>query len=361
MAAIGVAETLRRLAAEPRPAGGEAESRARAYCAERLRDAGFTVTEQPFEYSAVPGRYATSAAGLLSMASLAVAGYFGTRGQDRSAALALGAGAVLIAVGGLWMARHGVLDLPIGRARAMNLVAERGTPKLWLVAHLDSKSQPIPVLARAAGIVLSAVIWLVAVVLAAAQLVGAPLTSAWPWVTIAGVLAGAPVAASIVGRASAGALDNASGVTAMLAAVSSIPRDRPLGVLLTSAEELGLAGARAWSRGRPHSVAINCDGIDDVGRVVCMYSGRRPERLTAALRRGARRAGVRLEVRRLLPGVLVDGVALADAGWEVATLSRGRLGTLSRVHRPADALDRLSGTGIPDVARVVAECVGELA
>ena len=361
MVVSGVAETLRRLAVEPRPAGGEAEARARVYCAERLRDAGFRVTEQPFVYSAFPGRYATSAAGLLSMGSLAIAGHFGARGDGRSAALALGAGAVLIAAGGLWMARRGVLDLSLGRARAVNLVAERGAPKLWLVAHLDSKSQPIPMLVRAAGIVLSALIWLVAVVLAAGQIVGGPLATAWLWVTIAGVVAGVPVAASIVSHSSAGAVDNASGVTAMLTAVTDMPGDRPLGVVLTSAEELGLAGARAWARGRARGVAINCDGIDDVGGVVCMYSGRRPERLTAAVRRAARRAGVALQVRRLVPGILVDGVALADAGWEVVTLSRGSLRTLSRVHRPTDSLERVTGAGIPDVARIVVECTGELA
>jgi acetylornithine deacetylase/succinyl-diaminopimelate desuccinylase-like protein len=361
MPAHGVAETLRRLAAEPRPAGGEAEARARAYCAERLRGAGFTVTEQPFEYSQFPGRYATSAFGLLSIASLAVAGHFGAQGQPRSAALALGAGAVLLAAGGLWMARRGVLHFPLARAEAVNLVAERGAPKLWLVAHLDSKSQPVPMVVRAAGLVLSAVIWLAAVALAAAQLVGAPLSSAWMWVTLAGVVAGAPVVASIVGQSSAGAVDNASGVTALLAVAGGLSRDRPLGVLVTSAEELGLAGARVWSRGRPRGVAINCDGVDDDGRVVCMYSGRRPERLIAALRRAARRAGVPLQARRLIPGILVDGVALADAGWEVATLSRGNLRTLSRIHRPSDTLDRVTGAGIPDVAKVLLECAGELA
>jgi hypothetical protein len=295
------------------------------------------------------------------MLSLAVAGYFGAHGHPRSAALALGVGAVLLATGGLWMARRGVLHFPLGRARAVNLVGERGAPRLWLIAHLDSKSQPVPMVVRAAGIVLTAVIWLGAVALAAAQLVGAPLSDAWLWVTVAGIVAGAPVAASVVGRSSAGAVDNASGVTAMLAAASALSRERSLGVVLTSAEELGLAGARVWTRDRPRGVAINCDGVDDDGRVVCMYSGRRPERLTAALRRAARRAGVPLQVRRLIPGILVDAVALADAGWEVATLSRGSLRTLSRIHRPADTVDRVTGTGIPEVTKVLLECAGELA
>ena len=331
------------------------------YCAERLREDGFTVTDQPFGYSAFPGRYATSTAGALSVLTLSLAAYLGRQMDGRGAAIALAGGAVVIAVGSLWMARRGVIDFPLARSRGINLVGERGQPRLWLVAHLDSKSQPVPMLVRALALVASAIIWLIAVTVAAAQLAGAPMADAWMWIAVAGLLVGAPVIASGVGAASAGAVDNASGVAAMLEVARALPRDRALGIVLTSAEELGLAGARAWVAGRAKGVALNCDGIDDQGRVVCMYSGRRPERITAALRRAARRAEVSLQVRRLIPGILVDGVALADAGWEVATLSRGSLRTLSRVHRPADDLRSLKGTGIPEVARIMVECAKELA
>ena len=45
-------------------------------------------------------------------------------------------------------------QIPAERRRGVNLVAIRGpeAPTLWLMAHLDSKSQPVPILARAAGI-----------------------------------------------------------------------------------------------------------------------------------------------------------------------------------------------------------------
>ena len=58
--------------------------------------------------------------------------------------------------------------------------------------------------------------------------------------------------------------------------------------------------------------------------------------------------------RRLLPGVLTDGVALDARGWEVVTLSKGTVGTLARIHTPADSLDALRGDGVAEAARVMA-------
>ena len=60
-----------------------------------------------------------------------------------------------------------------------------------------------------------------------------------------------------------------------------------------------------------------------------MYTGRAPEAVLRAMRDAAdRREQHGLVVRRLLPGILTDGVALADAGWPAVTLSRGDRATL---------------------------------
>jgi Zn-dependent M28 family amino/carboxypeptidase len=240
----------------------------------------------------------------------------------------------------------------------VNLTAVRGAPRVWLVAHLDSKSQPVPIALRALGITAVAAVWMAAIALAAAQLAGVAPGDAWPWLTGAGVAAALPVIASTVGARSPGALDNASGVASVLVAAESLPRDVSVGVLLTSAEELGLAGARAWVRGRAAGVALNCDGVDDVGTLTCMYSGRAPAPLLAVVR-GA--AGGAVRVRRLIPGILVDGVALADAGWDVITVSRGTVGTLARIHSAADTDDRLTGTGIASAGDLLARLARALA
>jgi putative aminopeptidase FrvX len=226
------------------------------------------------------------------------------------------------------------------------------------LAHLDSKSQPVPILIRAAGITLIGVVWIAAIVAAITQLMSANTSSgAWlllTWVAVAGAI---PVVATTVGARSPGALDNATGVATVLAAAEEA-RDAPVGVCLTSAEELGLAGARAWvggvMRGRP-AIAVNCDSIDDGGTTTCMYSGRRPDALVASVLAAGARTGSRIRAHRLLPGVLTDGVALADAGWDVVTLSKGGLRTLARIHTPLDRAERLTGAGMDEVARLILE------
>jgi hypothetical protein len=101
-------------------------------------------------------------------------------------------------------------------------------------------------------------------------------------------------------------------------------------------------------------VLLNCDGVDDEGDLVLMYSGRRPARLLEAASRVAATHGLEVRPRRLLTGVLVDAVAFADAGYETATVSRGTPRTLLRIHRPHDDLAHLRGAGIGDAALLLA-------
>jgi len=353
------------LAAAPRPAGGPAEAAVRARCASTLRALGFDVEERPFGYSALPGRFGTSIGGVLSIAALVVASLLGARGERGGALAVLAGTGALLLFGGAWLARRGVLDAPWLRATGVNLEARRGgeAPRVWLVAHLDSKSQPVSIGLRAAGVTGTIAAWALAL-LALLQPAGATSSAIWIAVGAIGALAGLPVAASVVGALSPGALDDASGVATVLLAAARLPTDAEVGVLLTSAEELGLAGARAWiAEGRvPPGVALNCDGVDDVGGATCMYTRRRPARLMAAVATAARAIGAPPPYpRRLPPGILTDGVALADAGWEVVTVSRGTLRTLARIHGPKDRVERLTGVGVAETARLLAAAAGELA
>jgi hypothetical protein len=350
---------LAQLAREPRPAGGEAEAAARAYCAAELHGAGFDTREEPFEYSAWPGMYATSAAGVVSMLLLASAAVVGQRGFGSTALLILLIGGGLLGLFALWAMRRGVLDFPLMRRRSFNLVGTRGTPSLWLVAHLDSKSQPVSIMARALGVSSSLLVWVAAILAALAQWRGEPIDALWITIGSMGILAGLPVAASVVQARSNGAVDNASGMAAVLLAIEAIPASQPLGVLITSAEELGLAGARAWVRGRPASRAINVDGVDDRGRYRLTYTGRKPRALLQAVTRAAEADGERVAAGRLFPGVLLDGVALADAGWEVVTVSRGDSRTVARIHTTRDDLARLEGTGVEAAGRILARAAAE--
>jgi hypothetical protein len=344
---------LEALAATPRPAGGDEEARARAYCAEVLGGAGLAVAEEPFSYSELPGRTATPVLGALTGALFAASGLAGWRGQ---AALALGVlvgGTLTVGLSAWWLARFGVLSLPWMRAGSTNLVAIRGNPSLWLVAHLDSKSQPVPILVRALGVMGLGAGVIAALAIAMLQLAGHDLRGAWPWVTGFGVLASLPVAASVVRARSPGALDDASGVATVLLVAQSLPPQLALGVVLTSAEELGLAGARAWASTRGAAHAINVDGVDDEGDLRLTWTRRRPTALIDQLVTRSADFGVRARAARLLSGALVDGVALADAGWQVVTVSRGSLRTVARIHMPGDSLQHLTGEGVALTACII--------
>lgn len=353
-------DLLGRLAVEPRPAGSAAESRLRAACAEWLGESGFEVTEERFEYSAWPGKYATPAGGvafvLLAFAAAAVA----SNGKPAGAIVILLLSAAALGVFARWSARSGVTAITFSRATSTNLVARRGAPSTWVVAHQDTKSQPVPMLLRAGGIAACVVIWIGMVSMAAAQWTGAldVHPAAWHWPALAALIAAVPVILGVVTSVSPGAVDNASGVAAALLVARAAGRDRPLGVLITSAEELGLAGARSWATTIVPGRAINFDGLDDGTPLRVLTHGVDGE-LRIAAARSARGLGIPVRITRGIPGVLTDAIALRDAGWDTLTLASGTLATLSRVHTARDRADNLTGAGIATAATVALRMLEE--
>lgn len=341
-----------RIAAESRAAGGRAEARARAYCAELLAGSGFAVTEEEFTYSAFPARWGVPLLGLLLFAWFA---FVGSRARSDPGA-AVGATLpflLLLPALGYMVVRMAPPERLLGR-RGTNLIAVRGAnPPLWLMAHIDSKSQPVPMLLRIAGIVVAGVAVVIAVgaaFLGDEQRAG-PLL--WQLVAGAGAAGSLVLLLSVVGDRSRGALDNATGVAAALLVAAECPGGRPLGVAITSAEELGLRGAVAWARRRSRvkSPVINFDGIDDVGTLTCMARG--GSRLAARLRATADEGWWRVRFRGVLPGVLVDSVALNGAGWDAVTISKGDISTLARIHTRGDSPDRLNGSGVAEAVELV--------
>lgn len=345
---------LARLGARSRPTGGAAVAEARAYCGAFLRSLGFEVTEQSFEFSAFPGAFGAPAFGLVipTLATL----IFATR-HSRSAWIV-----VTIALLALWLlvrltGPRAVLDGPLMRRAGVNLRAVRGSsqPQLWLVAHLDSKWQPVSMIARVLGVATLGVGIVALVVTSVVNAAGAPIA-----LGVIG-LGSIPLVLSIVGDDNEGALDNASGVAAVLDAAALLPTDCSVGVLISDAEELALAGSRAWARSTSPAIALNCDSVDDDGSLVLMYTRRKPTQIVERLEAAAVDAGEEIRTLRLIPGILTDSVALADAGWETVTLSRGTFRTLKRIHTARDTLDAMRGAGIGAAARVLARAATELA
>lgn len=349
---------LARLGAVSRPTGGAAVAEARGYCANVLRDLGFEVEEQPFDYSSFPGAFATPVAGLLVLPFAWL--LFVARSQSTTTLIGILALGAAVGLALAYIGANGVLDLPILRRRGVNLQGIRGgeEPRVWLIAHLDSKSQPIAMMTRVAGVVASAVgVGLLAIVAIARVVPPQPVA----WLLLGLSWLGAVVLMlSQVSDKNHGTLDNASGVAAVLDAASFIPVTARVGVVISDAEELAVAGARAWCRSRRPAIALNCDSVDDDGPLLVMYSRSSPAEVVSRLEAAARDNGEAIRVTRLIPGILTDHVPLAAAGWRTLTLSRGTFRTLQRIHTTRDTLDWMSGSGIAGAARVLARTATEL-
>jgi hypothetical protein len=337
-------------------------------CAVYLQKSGLSIEFEKFDFSEFPGRFAVPVIGLLLATVVVLTVHvFWSHGSAAPALVTLALGAIVVVASSRWLTRQGTSRVPWLRSHSVNLVARRGKPSVWLVAHIDSKSQTIPMVARIASMVVS----VIAIVVMAASLVSAWLATTsgnldWSqseWLLGSGLialLAVIPLVVCFTGNRSPGAVDNASGVVSVLLAARALSTRPDVGVVITSGEELGLAGARAFVTSHStRGIALNCDTIDDAGEFWCMASGARGAAV-AAVGRAASRLSLNVPIRAMLPGILADSVAFADAGWDSVTLSRGNIATLARVHTSSDTCERLTGTGIAKAARLLAATVEEL-
>ena len=350
------------LSRTPRFAGSHEEAQARARCRRELESAGFACREMPFEYSQWPGRWGPPIAALLQAATILVVGHMAVH-SGALWALIVGAGLVsALMLASADAKRRWTALLPWQRARSVNLEARRGTPEVWLVAHIDSKSQTVPMLLRIASSVALGVITGLALLVILLSLVGAgPPVSAWHALALAAVVGALPAMLCFVRNESAGALDNASGVAAVLMASQAESAPRDLGVLITSGEELGLAGARAWATTANAGITVvNCDTVDDAGGWRCMYSGAKPARIARSVETIAVRLGLKVAIGRLIPGILADSMAFADRGMESVTISRGNLSTLARIHTRRDNSTAIGGSGVADAGALLSSLAKEL-
>jgi len=353
---------LDQFSATPRFAGSPEEATARASCRDELERAGFSCRELPFEYSEAPGRWGPPFAAAFQAGTIAAVGHMAVHHGPLEA---LVVGAALVC-GLIWASsyvkRRGIAGFPLQRARSINLEATRGEPLVWLVAHIDSKSQTVPILVRIASSVLLAIISTSALLVILLSLVGIRVgPGVWYVLVLAAVIAAIPSIFCFVRNDSPGALDNASGVATVLVASQLASAVQNLGVLITSGEELGLAGARAWAtRAAPEMLVLNCDTVDDAGGWRCMYNGPSPARIAAAAETIAARLALRVPMGRMIPGILADSMAFADRGIESVTISRGTLSTLARIHTRRDTSKAVTGSGVVEGAALLSALAKEL-
>jgi len=335
--------------AAPRLVGSAAHQRARAVLTAALEARGFAVQVHRFPASAARMRLA--ALGGAAVALLGIAAALRVLGGPRAGQLALWtagltATATLAAVAAAWARRP---PTPEGR----NLIATRSAarPRVWLVAHYDSKGQGLSMLGRLVAVALAGLGTMGLAAAGGLALLGADVARGWWLAAAAGAgIGGYGLLAAGLRNDSPGAVDNGTGVVAALAVAAALPAPFPLGVILTDAEELGLLGAAALARERAalfrDAAVVNLDGIDDRGATIAFMHRPGPVVAAVAAALAARRA-------RWLP-VLVDGVPLGRVSREAVTVLRGDAVTMAVVHRPADTVARIALTGVDAVAAGVA-------
>src|SRR2546428_10231756 len=129
------------------------------------------------------------------------------------------------------------------RVAGTNLIAQRPSvrptvrPSVWLVAHYDSKGQPISMAVRLVGFLALVV-----------GLLGLLLTPVPAFALL--LIAVAIVSQNRVNDDSPGAVDNASALVAIFMTIDQLPAATAVGVIFSDAEEFGLVGARALAADR---------------------------------------------------------------------------------------------------------------
>lgn len=327
-----------------------------------LKGAGLATREVPFDYSQWPGRFGIPLiAGWLLLAILTV--YLVARfTRDAAHAAGLGNWVILAAlVFGHKRRQSATQNMAAYRTTSANLEAARGDPRVWLVAHADSKSQSIPMLVRIASHVVLITLLFISIAAGFATTFGWIESPHFGVFAAVAVIAALPSLFCFVGNRSQGALDNATGVAVVLLAAQHVSPEKSFGVLITSGEELDLAGARAWSSAAHRgAMMINCDTVDDEGAFRCMFVNR-PHKLGMAAENAAKKLGLGLRMGKVIPGIITDSMAFEAAGLPSVTLSRGTVQTLARIHTSGDSPDRLTGSGVAAAASMLALMVEELA
>ena len=225
----------------------------------------------------------------------------------------------------------------------VNLIARPVGPSahqpIWLVAHYDSKGQPISMAVRLLGFG--------ALLIGLTGLLFAPPLPFVP--ALAAIALGGGAAIALLNRVtdnSPGAVDNATALVTVFMTLDQLPRDIPVGVVFPDAEEFGLVGARALVSDHAawftDAAVVNLDGLDDTGRATAFMH--RPGTISAAIV-----AALRARAWRWLP-VVVDGIALARVSRECVTIMKGNWRTMRVIHRPEDTATRVRLDGAATVA-----------
>jgi Zn-dependent M28 family amino/carboxypeptidase len=227
------------------------------------------------------------------------------------------------------------------------------------LAHYDSKSALFPTFFPVLLILLGAGCSLALAALSVTALV----SDSRPLDAIASILLGSAGAVAFLvaainphGNESPGAMDNASGISVLLALARALPAERSLDAtelvfLATGAEEIGLCGALRWIQRHaaeldPSStVFVNIDSVGvGNGLLFLDVRGHGPDgrAMKDLVREAAARERVAARRVRFLPGVGVDSMPIGSRGFATVTILGKVLGSAARrIHTRRDTLEHL--------------------
>jgi hypothetical protein len=349
-------ETTRGILALPREAGTPQATAARELIAAHLTDLGYAVVLQKFTFAPSSLRaFPLFGAGLGWLALVLLPFLSSTRVPDWAALAVWVSGllAVLVVAVGV-----GLGWVPLGEAlrEDANLIATRGNvpPRRWIVAHLDTKAQGHSMAGRLVAV------WMAGLAVAGLTvltLVRLRETLSPGWLSLGAALA--LVAGFLAGRGklrgrSLGARDNGTGLVAALTAAAT---GSNVGILITSAEEFGLVGARVFAKVATDLQGVefvNVDTVDQEGNLYLVCHDAKGQSLARVLEPGLSGLAPSLRRRRLPLGIFVDSAPLARTQASAVTIGRLTWRTLRRIHTPADTPDGLSFDTAERVGRAIA-------
>lgn len=353
-----------RAIAHPRYAGSAGERQAQRYVRDTLHGAGYSIIEQPFEFSLFPQEVMPRFS-IALVCTLVLAAILCLRWSPAVAAELCLMDALLLILFTRWSrAVERLYRIPwFGRMQSKNIVAIHPHQKNYLnvvfMAHYDSKSQTYSGTTRF-------VLFAALTALALINLVLVPLAAIFGWEPSWLLLAAAPMTAlgvalqlNATGNQSPGAYDNASGVGVLLELAQSFAQDTPgvnLIFIATGAEEAGLCGAVALlSEERTaeflppgRTIILNFDGIGSEGPVYITDRYGIPPARTAGLLsklclRIAERFGLPARRHWIPTGAAMDHVPFAAHGYQAVTLSTAGWNSAFRsMHTRKDTADNLS-------------------
>jgi hypothetical protein len=367
----------------PRRVGSGADQEVAAELERKLRSWGYEVERQPFTFSTAPNVFLTLVvlAGIVLVLTMLLAHERFPIIADAAAVLQILLVALFMPLnrrvqsaalerngrGLRWGRRYTTANLAAAPPERSAAESKEALPHIYLVAHYDSKSQRMPLVARITLFMLATSTGLILVALTLLQI----STVLYLPIGILALAAALPLLFLDIGDNSPGAIDNASsvGLVLHLAEVLAQRADWQarlrLTILLPGAEELTLMGSVAYvtafeetlrAQDRNGGVyVLNFDGIGIDGDLYYVGGSHPPQsrdtiQLLARVQSAC--AELQLPLKRFgFIGALFDHIPFAQRGFDAVSLIA--VGRASRsVHTPGDSIDQLHVRGFDQAGRV---------